>query len=301
MNRILAAVLGSLTLVATSLTGSPAAVTPRSHIMFILLENREYGAVTSSSMPFLYGQAQRYVLLTNEYAITHPSLPDYIALIAGSTYGIHTNCKKGIPRSGWPCNLKRKSLVDKLGPAGISWKAYMENLPAPCSNVERARGGYVKRHDPFMYFNNIRNRPWRCRRVVPLTQLRKDLASNRLPRFSFVTPNLCHSAHDCPLSAADRFLSSWVPRILARMGSTTGGTGVIFVTFDEGTTNNGCCGGQAAGGHVFTTIIGPGAKLHTKISTELHHYSLLRAVFDNWGLPRMNKTATAPELLDWQS
>src|SRR5207247_10553996 len=125
-------------------------------------------------------------------------------------YGIHTNCERNVPRSGWPCNLARKNLVDELGPAGISWRAYMENLPRPCSNVESAPGGYVKRHDPFMYFNDIRNRSWRCKRVVQLTRLATDLANNRLPRFSFVTPNLCHSALRCPLGGPDKFLSSWV-------------------------------------------------------------------------------------------
>lgn len=303
MKRTFIALIGGVALLtactaraANLRAGSPQGAAPRSHIMFIVLENTEYEEVTPTSMPFLYSQAQKYVLLTNEYAIRHPSLPNYIALLAGTTYGVRTNCEKGKPGSGWPCNLKGLSLVDQMHDRGVSWKAYMENLPAPCSNVETAPGGYAKKHNPFMFFNRIRSRPGRCNRVVPLTHLDADLIASRLPRFSFLTPNLCHDAHDCSLAVADQFLASWVPRILAKMGST----GVIFITWDEGATNKGCCLGQAAGGRVFTAIVGPGAKLHTKITKTLNHYSLLRAVEDNWGFAHQNKVGKAPVLRGWQ-
>lgn len=311
MKRPLIAVVGCMTLAAaacsapafdrttpTTSAGTRAetqGIPPRSHIMFIVLENTEYEEVTASSMPFLYSQAQKYVLLTNEYAIRHPSLPNYIAMIAGTTYGIDSNCEKGDPDSGWPCNLRGNSLVDQLAKNGISWKAYMEDLPAKCSNVEKHRG-YVKKHNPFMFFDRIRNNLSRCNRVVPLGQLSADLKARKLPRFSFLTPNLCHDAHDCSLSVADRFLQTWVSRVLSKIGKT----GVIFITWDEGSSNKGCCDGQATGGRVFTAIVGPGAKLHTKITKTLNHYSLLRAVEDNWGLARLNLAAKAPILRGWQ-
>ena len=311
MRRTFIALLGSMTLLAAACSakaanpanptspavtraGAPSGATQRSHIMFIVLENTEYEEVTPTSMPFLYSQAQKYVLLTNEYAIRHPSLPNYIAMMAGSTYGIHNNCEKGKP--GWPCNLRGNSLVDQLAGKGIGWKAYMENLPRRCSNVETAPGGYAKKHNPFMFFDRIRNKPARCKRVVPLGQLSADLKARNLPAFSFLTPNLCHDAHDCSLGVADRFLRTWVPRVLSKMGRT----GVIFITWDEGSSDKGCCDGQAAGGRVFTAIVGPGAKLHLKITKTLNHYSLLRAVEDNWGLARLNLAAKAPILRGWQ-
>jgi hypothetical protein len=298
MSRIVIALIGSLALLSPGQSSSPAAVTPRSHIMFIVLENREYGDITSSSMPFLYAQAQKYVLLTNEYAIRHPSLPNYIGLIAGRTFYLDSNCERGDPGSGWPCNISEKSLTNSLSAKGLGWKGYMENLPAGCSNVETAPGGYAKKHNPFMFFDRIRNNGSRCKaRVVPLTQLTTDLANNELPRYSFLTPNLCHDGHDCSLATADDFLAAWVPLILARIGST----GVIFITFDEGATSEGCCNGQAKGGHVFTAIIGPGAKLNTKITKALDHYSLLRAVEENWGMRLLNRSASAPTLRGWQS
>src|SRR5439155_4718965 len=83
-----------------------------SHIVVIILENHEYSSVIGSSdAPYLNKLASRYVLLTGSYAITHPSLPNYLALTGGSTFGISSDCTT--------CSVHRSNLVDQLERAGV--------------------------------------------------------------------------------------------------------------------------------------------------------------------------------------
>jgi Phosphoesterase family len=123
----------------------PASALPRSassHVVVIVMENEEAGAVPGASdAPYLNALARRYAVATNSYAIRHPSLPNYLALTSGSTHGITSDCTD--------CHVGGRNIVDQLEPAHLTWKGYMEDLPRPCSSVAGA-GGYAKKHDPFM-------------------------------------------------------------------------------------------------------------------------------------------------------
>ena len=102
----------------------------------IVMENHEYAEVIgSSSAPYENALARRYALATQMYAITHPSLPNYLALTGGSTFGIDDDCTD--------CAVSATSIVDQLERAGISWTAYMEGLPGPCFAGAGA-AGYAK-------------------------------------------------------------------------------------------------------------------------------------------------------------
>jgi Phosphoesterase family. len=187
------------------------------------------------------------------------------------------------------------NIVDQLAHARISWKAYMEAIPGACSTVPYA-GTYALKHDPFMYYDDVRNSHRRCRNVVPLGQLSTDLAAGALPRYAWITPNLCHDMHDCSVTTGDAFLSTWVPQIVAGLGTD----GILVVLFDEGSTSAGCCGGQAAGGHVAGLIAGPGAGVGVTIRTSVDQYSVLKLIEDAWGLRDMGSAASAPTILGWQ-
>jgi phosphatidylinositol-3-phosphatase len=101
----------------------PAAGQPP-HIAVIVMENHEYGDIVgSSSAPYINSLARRYALATGANAITHPSLPNYLALTGGSTFGIDSDCTE--------CKVIATSIVDQLEHARLSWRAYMEDLPAP--------------------------------------------------------------------------------------------------------------------------------------------------------------------------
>ncbi|MBV9414465.1 MAG: hypothetical protein JO363_05755 [Solirubrobacterales bacterium] len=257
-----------------------AAQVPAVRIAVIVMENEEYGSVIGSpSAPFINSLARRYGLATGMYAVSHPSLPNYLALTGGSTFGISSDCTD--------CTVAATSLVDQLEHADVSWRAYMEDLPGRCFTGAGA-GEYAKKHDPFAYYARIVSDPRRCANVVPLTRLGTDERAGRLPRFSWITPNLCHDMHDCPVSTGDHFLSGLVPPLLRALGPG----GLLFLTWDEGATDAGCCR-LASGGHVVTIVAGPGARLRTRLARPTDHYSVLQTIEDRFGLRRLRGAACA--------
>jgi acid phosphatase len=176
--------------------------------------------------------------------------------------------------------VSARSLPDQLESAGFSWKAYMQDVPTPCFKGSES-GNYAKKHDPFMYFDAIRNNRARCSRVVPYKRLDADLRGNKLPDFAFITPDLCNDTHDCPVGTGDRFLARTVPALLRELGPR----GLLFVTWDEGTDGRGCCG-DAAGGRIATVVAGPDVKHGASGSgSSYSHYSTLRTIEEAFGLP----------------
>jgi len=262
----------------------------RSHVVVIVLENHGYGEVAGNrEAPYLNRLAKRGTLATHYYAVAHPSLPNYLALLGGSTFGIGSDCTG--------CVARGSNLAGQLSHAGIGWRAYMEGMPHPCFRGERA-GGYVKRHDPFMYFPSIAANPRRCADVVPTRRLRADLRHSSLPAFAWIGPDRCYSGHDCNLGTVDLRLSTLVPRIARQLGPH----GILLVTFDEGKDGAGCCG-SPGGGHVFTVAIGPGVPHGAHLKRAYDHYSLLAGLEDRFGLPllRQARQARALPLRSWGS
>ncbi|MGH2866419.1 MAG: alkaline phosphatase family protein [Solirubrobacteraceae bacterium] len=257
----------------TRLTGGPPA-----HVAVIVMENEEYADIIgSAATPYINRLASRYALARSMFAISHPSLPNYLALTGGSTFGITSDCTD--------CSVGTPGLGGQLLAAHMSWKAYMEDLPRPCFAGSDA-GQYAKKHDPFVYYRPIASHRASCAHVVPLTQLGTDERAHTLPRFVWITPNLCHDMHDCSPATGDRFLSHLVPALLAGLGPR----GVLFLTWDEGTSDQGCCR-LAAGGHVATIVAGPGARAGAQLRTPTDHYSTLQAVEDLLGLSRLRGAA----------
>jgi hypothetical protein len=252
-----------------------------SRVFVIVLENRELPEVIGNpEAPFVNRLAQRGALAVNYYAVTHPSLPNYLALIAGSTFGIAENCSD--------CLVEGPNLATQLSRAGVSWKAYMGGLPYPCYSGGNS-GGYAKRHDPFVYFPSLTAVPKRCARIVPESQLWMDLGTHRLPAFGWLTPDLCRDAHDCRFDAADYYLSQMVPRIMRQLGPH----GLLVLTFDEGSSDSG------GGGWIATVIAGPDVPHGLQIRRVVSHYSLLAALEQRFGLPRLGMAAVAPPLAPW--
>jgi hypothetical protein len=238
-----------------------------SHVVLVVEENHEFGQIIGSRQaPFLNRLATKGTLLTSYYAIGHPSLPNYIALVAGDPLGIHSDCRT--------CHRRGQTLVDQLQAAGIPWKAYYQGLPAPCSAAARA-GAYVQKVNPFLHLDSVRSTPRRCRRVVPLTQLGADLERGRLPRFAMITPDLRHDMHSGSIHQADTFLHRLYQRLLARSSRRSGM--VLIVTFDEGRSDHGLHR-RRGGGYVATIVVGPGVPAGARDPTPYDHYALLRSL-----------------------
>ena len=244
------------------------------------MENAEFGDVIgSSSAPYVNALARRYGLATHSYAVTHPSLPNYIALTSGGTGGIESDCTS--------CSVGSANIADQLEGSGLSWKAYLEGLPRPCF-AGSSSGGYAKKHNPFAYYRDIAARPERCRREVGFGALAADLRAGTLPDFAWVSPNLCDDGHDCAIHTTDRFLAMLIPRLLRELGPH----GLLVLTWDEGSSEEGCCG-SARGGHIATILAGEDVRAGARESAPLDSYGVLATIERAFALPRLGGAATA--------
>jgi hypothetical protein len=292
--RLAAALLASLMLLAaaagcgqaspgTVSLASPAKVAQphSSHVIVVMMENAEYGEVLgNSSAPYVNSLARRYGLMTQSYAIGHPSLPNYLALTSGSTQGIDSDCTD--------CSVSATNIVDQLQRAGITWGAYLEDFPSPCFTGAQS-GGYAKKHNPFAYYTDIVGSPKRCRQLKGFGALAGDLRAGRLPTFAWISPNLCDDGHDCGLATADRFLARTVPALLRGLGPQ----GFLVLQWDEGTNDDGCCGGAARGGHIATIVAGPQVRRGARWASPIDQYGVLASIEQALGLPALGGAADA--------
>jgi phosphatidylinositol-3-phosphatase len=255
-------------------------VPPFSHVFIIVMENKESNAVLgSSAAPYINQLAGQYAYAASYFGILHPSLPNYLALTGGGTFGISSDCTT--------CFVAGDNIANQLEHAGRTWKAYIESMPEPCYSGPDTQL-YAQRHNPFIYYDNVRSNPSRCQKIVPFDQLQADLAANNLSQYVWITPNLCHDMHDCPVKSGDDWLRTWVPKILA--SSAWQNNGVLFITFDEGSTDAGCCQ-YATGGKISTLVISPLVKPGFVSQVPYDHYSLLRTIEEAWDLPLLSRSA----------
>jgi len=268
---------------------SPPSAPPLGHVFVIMMENTSYSPLLDPGnhhTGFIQHLAHSYGLATNYYGVTHPSLPNYVAATSGSNWGSNSD-DVAQADDGY---FNHRNLFDELSSAGISWKGYMESMPSTgytgdyggctsstgpdptCTGVTSSGGSdtgtalYVRKHDPFMLFSDIFTDPARAANVAPLTQLTTDLNSGTVPRFVWISPNICNDMHggapQCPYPNTptdpnqealyrdgDNFLHEWVTAIMRSSAWTP--HSAIFITWDEGgyedvapygpTDNSGCC------------------------------------------------------------
>jgi len=176
------------------------------HVIVVVFENKETSSVLGSrAAPTfnLYGRV--YARLTRYYAVSHPSLPNYLALVSGSTFGVTTDCVD--------CTFGARTLADTIDASGRTWKAYVEGLPRR-GFLGAGSGLYAKKHNPFAYFLPIIDDRDRAEQIVPVEKLSRDVATRTLPNFALVVPNLCNSMHDCSVGVGDRWLRRTVEPLL---------------------------------------------------------------------------------------
>jgi phospholipase C len=249
-------------------------------VVVVWMENREASAVTAATMPYLYGLSQTYGRADAFYAVTHPSLPNYLAFWSGSTQGVTDDAIHDLPGA---------SLSNQLTAAGRSWRIYAQDYPAGgCSTGGAYTGGvdgpgvagtYARKHDPAMSFTYVSGSS-QCANIQPLARF--DPSVN----VAFVVPNLCNDMHDCSAAQGDAFLRAFLPGVLA---APEWPHTLLVVSFDEGATSvNG-------GGRVFTMVARQGLS-GVRSSTVHDHYGLLRTIEDIFGLPCLNASCGATPL-----
>ena len=278
--RVLAGGAVALALLAAVVFGGAASGARRSvprfeHVLVVVLENQAQAQVIGSRhAPRLNALAKRYAVLSRYSGVAHPSLPNYLALISGSTHGIRNDCTT--------CVVSGRNLADTLEHANLDWKAYAEGLPRVGFTGAYA-GLYAKKHMPFLHFRDVLGNPARRRLVVPLGQFSRDLAGGLLPAFSLIVPNLCHDMHSCPVATGDAWLGRFLSPLLR---SSKLVRSVVFVVTDE-------TSGARPNGVVPALALGPLVVPGSKYSAPTSHYGLLRTIEDAWGLPRLGRSAQA--------
>jgi Phosphoesterase family len=188
-------------------------------VVLVILENEHAEVAHQPNFKFLWRLAGEGAYLSNYYAVAHPSQPNYIALVSGSTAGV---------TGDFPARLDRPHLGQRLS----SWMVYAEGYPAGTCDLSLQHGRYVRRHVPFLSFADVQDNAEYCRdHVTDFPLFLAAAKEHRLPSFSLVVPNLDHDAHDRPLAEADAWLELNLGGLLndADFRRDT----ILIVTFDE--------------------------------------------------------------------
>jgi hypothetical protein len=279
------------------LTVSPAlaaTVSPYNHIFVIMEENLEYsGIIGNTNAPNLNSYATTYGLATDYDSVTHPSAPNYVALMGGSFFGIQDD-------NAWQTHkLNDPDLTSELVTAKLTWKGYFQSLPNPgfkgnCYPTNNCY--YASKHNGPIYYDAVHNSKKQLKNEVPDTQLATDL-TGKLPNFAVIVPDQCHDMHGgygtCAtateqqlIAAGDTYAAGIVTSIMAAPFWAKGNNAIVIV-WDEGTSNIG------GGGHVAAIVITNNGPRALQDSTPYTHYSLLGTIQDAFGVGCLQNTCSA--------
>ncbi|KAF2709449.1 phosphoesterase-domain-containing protein [Pleomassaria siparia CBS 279.74] len=246
----------------------------------IWLENTDYDlAIGDPSLAWL---AKKGITLTNNFAVTHPSMPNYMAAISGDYYGTNHDDLTLIPSNV-------STVIDLLEEKGISWGEYQEDMPytgfegEEYKNQKTGANMYVRKHNPAVLYDSVADQSVRLAKIKNLTQFNADLNANTLPQWMFITPNMTSDGHDTTVTVAGTWSRAFLEPLLANknlMNNT-----LVLVTFDEN--------------HTYTTqnrIVGillgdsiPASLIGTTDDTYYNHYSEMASVQANWGLNTLGR------------
>lgn len=249
----------------------------------VIVEENHTASEAFRAMPYLSSLAHTYGYMSNDHALTHPSLPNYIGILSGTTAGIRDDANPALHP------LHGESAFDRAARYGHPAKIYAEGQPRACAQANSGR--YAVRHNPWAYFADPGERAACLKDDVASGTtaggaLRHDIDAGALPQIGMLIPDVCHDGHDCSLGTADTWLKSWLPRIMAGPDYRAGRLSVI-VTFDEDDS--------VGNNTVLTTVISPYTS-HIVSSTSFNHYSLTRYFGEITGMTLLRGAASAPSL-----
>jgi hypothetical protein len=260
----------------------PKALERPSKVLVVIEENHTQGSALRG-MPYLASLANTYGQTTSYRAVTHPSLPNYLAIAGGSTFGVQDNQSPARHPIAGP------SVFDRAITAGRTAKAYAEGMPGPCALSPAGR--YAVKHNPWPYFSDAASRA-NCNRFnVPsgtsaAGPLRTDIDKGTLPHVGLLIPDLCNDAHDCSLAEADNWLKGWLT-VVMRGPDYKAGRLAIIVTFDEDDSSG--------NNTVLTAVVSPYTS-RVRSARPYSHYSLTRYLAEIVGADPLGAARTAPSL-----
>lgn len=263
------------------------------HIFVMMEENHEYSQIIGNPKAKHFNEyASTYGLATNYDSVTHPSAPNYVALVGGSYFGIQDD-------NPWQTHkLDHPDLTRQLVKAGLTWKGYFQSLPHPgfTGNCSPRSCYYASKHNGPIYYDTVNGSNAQLKHEVPITQLATDLAGT-MPNFAVIIPDQCHDMHggygkcanwddDKLVSVADDYAESVVSRVTSAPFWSQGNNAIVIV-WDEGTTNIGGGGNVAA---IVITSTGPRA---LQDATSYNHYGLLATIQDALGVACLRNSCSA--------
>jgi acid phosphatase len=269
-------------------------------VLIIVLENADYEVASQNKD--LAALAQHGASFTNFHALFHPSYPNYLAMVAGTDFGIHGRGRLFADRQvNFPNDAAHKTIADRLTASGLEFKGYAEELPAgtcpfqiDSEHVAEKKGDYVRRHVPFMSFREVQEK-W-CDRVVRVDSGKTDNffvqdAKKGLVAYSFYTPNMNHDGHNTNVQVA----GAWVKKFLDDSFSEKLRKGtLVIVTFDESEGNK--------DNRIFTLFLGDMVKEASQqdpkvLDRRYTHYNVLRTIEENFGLEPLTANDRAAEAI----
>jgi acid phosphatase len=246
-------------------------------VLVFMVENHSL-AQMRAGMPKTYAFATRHAYATSYRAIRHPSLPNYIAIAAGSTMGVADDDNPSAHR------LTGTNVFRQARRSGHTAKVYAESMPRRCMLTNKGR--YAVRHNPWTYFSAAKDRA-ACRRYdVDATRLAHDSATGRLPNVGFVIPDVIDDAHDGTLAQADAWISRQIGTLTAGPDWRAGRLAIV-VSADEDDRHS---------GNKVLTVVATKHQSPRVVSTPLTHYSLTGFLEDVLRVRHLRNARTAPSL-----
>jgi acid phosphatase len=246
----------------------------------IWLENTDYDKAAGD--PNLKWLATQGITLSNYFGVTHPSMGNYVAAVAGDYFGINHDDYLEIPK-----NIS--TIADVLDAGKISWGEYQEDMPytgyTPFEwvNPQTKANMYVRKHNPLVIFDSVSTNKERLGLIKNTTVFWEDVKNEKLPQWMFITPNMTSDGHDSSVTVAGKWTRDFLTPLLSNsyfMKDT-----LILVTFDENHT-------YASQNRVFSILLGGAVdkSLHgTTDDNYYNHYSEISTVCANWGLPTLGR------------
>lgn len=284
------------------------------HVVLVIEENTSFSTAFPSGMPWLSSQAKKYGYANNYDSDLSGSLLDYLYLASGSCESGY-KCS-GAPACSLPsgahnfyCNgndcfmanscqssgtkdpITDSSIFELMDNQPLSWRVYVQNylnaggtvnVPDFTSANQPTYTHYYARHNAAVWYGEVLSNTMGSQgNIVDFEQFGIDVADNALPRFAIIVPDGCYDNHDgcfgsSSLLEADDFLNSNLTPMLALSDFQLGGSGLLFVTFDNGNGDD--------AGKVLTAVIGPNVKTGYVSNTAYKHENTLRTVLDSLGI-----------------
>lgn len=258
-------------------------------IINVWLENTDYDkAIGQPDLAYLTTQG---ITLTNYYAMTHTSLPNYLASAAGSYFGLDDDRFITLPPNV-------SSIADILEDGGISWGEYQQAMPYTgyqgfeWLNEKTQANDYVRKHNPLIFMESVTNNADRLANIKNFTLFDEDYKNHQLPQWSFITPNMTDDGHDTTIDFAGKWVGRWLTPKLNDSYFTN--RTIIVLTFDE--TED-----YTIPNNVLAIVLGdiPDELRNTTDNTFYDHYSLISTVEANWGLHNLGRGDCGANVFDF--